>query len=104
MAKSMRSARISTDDPTALGRAFKCRLKKEEILLGGIAAEYIRPSLAKISANAGYHFVFVDKDRSARGTSFICPRCAGSRRRSTPSMMWRCPSISVCRRMPSVNP
>ncbi len=72
--------------------------------LGGTAAEYIRPSLAKIYANAGYHFVFVDKDRSARGTSLICPRCAGSRRRSTPSRMWRCPSISVCRRMPSVNP
>ena len=62
-------------DPTALGRAFRRRLKKDEILLGGMVTEYLRPSLAKIYANAGYDFVFVEKEHmffdGAEMTDFV---------------------------------
>ncbi len=49
-------------DPTALGRAFKRRLKSDDVLLGSIASEYLRPSLAKIYANAGFDFIFIEKE------------------------------------------
>ena len=75
MAKSMTGSGSSKHDPTALGRAFKRRLKREEILLGGTAAEYIRPSLAKIYASVGYDFVFIDKEHGffdgAEMTDFV---------------------------------
>ena len=51
-------------DPTALGRGFKQRLKKGDILLGGMVAEYLHPSLAKIYYHAGFDFIFVDKEHT----------------------------------------
>ena len=65
MAKTQRTRRPRTKhDPTALGRSFKRRLKSGDLLLGGIAAEYLRPSLAKIYTHAGYDFVFIDKEHN----------------------------------------
>jgi len=62
-------------DPTALGRAFKRRLQAGEVVLGGSVAEYLRPSLAKIYARAGYDFAFIDKEHmffdGAEMTDFI---------------------------------
>jgi len=79
MAKTMTRTPSTRHDPTALGRAFKRRLKKDEILLGGTAAEYLRPSLAKIYARSGYDFVFIDKEHmffdGAEMTDFVlCAR------------------------------
>ena len=65
MAKTQRKPRpTSKHDPTALGRGFKRRLKSGDVLLGGIAAEYLRPSLVKIYAHAGYDFIFIDKEHN----------------------------------------
>jgi 2-keto-3-deoxy-L-rhamnonate aldolase RhmA len=75
MAKTQTAQRSTGHDPTALGRRFKRRLKKQELLLGGTAAEYLRPSLAKIYARAGYDFVFIDKEHmffdGAEMTDFV---------------------------------
>ena len=49
-------------DPNALGRAFRRRLKNGELLLGGMVMEYLRPSLVKIYARAGFDFIFVEKE------------------------------------------
>lgn len=49
-------------DPNSLGRAFKRRLKNGELLLGGMVMEYLRPSLVKIYARAGFDFIFVEKE------------------------------------------
>jgi len=49
-------------DPNALGRAFKRRLKRGDLLLGGMAIEYLRPSLVKLYAHAGFDFIFVEKE------------------------------------------
>lgn len=63
MAKTQTGQRTTQPDPTALGRAFKRRLKKEKgILLGGMVTEYLRPSLAKIYARGGFDFVFIEKE------------------------------------------
>lgn len=62
MAKNQTGQRPTRPDPTALGRAFKRRLKKEGILLGGMVSEYLRPSLAKIYARGGFDFVSIEKE------------------------------------------
>lgn len=62
MAKSRKTDRTRAHDPTALGRAFKQRLRSDDVLLGAIAAEYLRPSLAKIFRNAGFDFIFIEKE------------------------------------------
>ncbi len=49
-------------DPTALGRAFKRRLRSEDVSLGLTAMEYLRPSLAKLYALAGMDFVYIEKE------------------------------------------
>ena len=64
MAKTQKSRPARRHDPTALGRNFKRRLQSGDLLLGGIAAEYLRPSLVKIYAHAGYDFIFIDKEHS----------------------------------------
>ena len=64
MAKTQKSRPTRPHDPTALGRNFKRRLQSGDLLLGGIAAEYLRPSLVKIYAHAGYDFIFIDKEHS----------------------------------------
>jgi 2-keto-3-deoxy-L-rhamnonate aldolase RhmA len=62
MAKTRVKQRATRHDPTALGRNFKQRLKRGQVVLGGTAAEYLRPSLAKLYRHAGYDFVFIDKE------------------------------------------
>lgn len=51
-------------DPTALGRAFRARLKSGDALLGGTVAEYLRPSLVKLYRQAGIDFLFLEKEHS----------------------------------------
>ena len=62
MAKTEVVQNARRQDPTALGRNFKRRLRAGEVMLGGSVAEYLRPSLAKIYAQAGYDFIYVDKE------------------------------------------
>jgi 4-hydroxy-2-oxoheptanedioate aldolase len=47
-------------DPTLLGRSFKKRLRSGELLIGGILAEYARPSLIKLYCQAGFDFLYVE--------------------------------------------
>ena len=49
-------------DPTSLGRTFRRRLRHGPPLLGGIAMEYLRPSLVKLYAAAGFDFLYVEKE------------------------------------------
>jgi 4-hydroxy-2-oxoheptanedioate aldolase len=75
MAKTQKTSGTRQHDPTALGRNFKRRLQSGDLLLGGIAAEYLRPSLVKIYAHAGYDFIFIDKEHNyfdgAEMTDFV---------------------------------
>ena len=52
MAKTRMRQRAPRYDPTALGRTFKRRLKKDGILLGGTAAEYLRSECATVGQQA----------------------------------------------------
>ena len=75
MAKTKVTQNVRRQDPTALGRNFKRWLRAGEVLLGGSVSEYLRPSLAKIYAQAGYDFIYVDKEHmfydGAEMTDFI---------------------------------
>ena len=51
-------------DPNALGRAFKKRLQGRDVLIGGTATEYLRPSLVKMYAHAGYDFIYIEKEHT----------------------------------------
>jgi 2-dehydro-3-deoxyglucarate aldolase/4-hydroxy-2-oxoheptanedioate aldolase len=62
MAKTQETGGGVPPDPTALGRGFKRRLKTGPPLLGAMAVEYLRPSLVKIFRNAGFDFIFVEKE------------------------------------------
>lgn len=61
MAYSRRPVR-QPHDPNAIGRAFKERLKTGEMILGVMVIEYLRPSLVKIMARAGFDFIFIEKE------------------------------------------
>ena len=62
MAKTVKKNRSKVHDPTALGRAFKRNLKSGGVLLGGMAVEYLRPSLVKIYSYAGFDFIYIEKE------------------------------------------
>ena len=62
MAKTRTARRSRRQDPTALGRDFKRRLKSGDVVLGAMASEYLRPSLIKMFCDAGFDFIFVDKE------------------------------------------
>lgn len=49
-------------DPNLLGRQFKQRLATGEMILGVMVMEYFRPSLVKIMRNAGFDFIFIEKE------------------------------------------
>jgi 4-hydroxy-2-oxoheptanedioate aldolase len=62
-AKRRRSqASPSTADPTRLGRSFRRRLRRGDLLLGGMVLEYLRPSLVKAYVRAGFDFIFLEKE------------------------------------------
>ena len=42
------------------GRHLKARLKAGDVLVGGIVAEYARPSIMKLYRQAGFDFVFIE--------------------------------------------
>lgn len=50
----------NSHDPTLIGRTFKERLRNGDLLIGGILAEYARPSLVKLYCQAGFDFVYVE--------------------------------------------
>ena len=59
---SNREVVVSGRDPNALGLAFKRRLKAGDLILGAMVFEYLRPSLVKIFNNAGFDFIFIEKE------------------------------------------
>lgn len=66
-------------DPCSLGREFKKRLQKREVLIGGILAEYARPSLVKLYAQAGFDFLYVEYEHTffsppALADTVLCAR------------------------------
>lgn len=69
-------------DPTLLGRSFKERLAKGEVLVGGILVEYARPSLVKIYSQAGFDFLYVEYEHTffnpaALADTILCARDNG---------------------------
>jgi len=62
MAKSpLASHSVKLNRPIAQpGRQLKGRLRAGEVLLGGMIAEYLRPSLVKLYCYAGFDFVFLE--------------------------------------------
>ncbi len=64
MARTKTSSRTRRPDPTALGRAFKRRLKSGDLLLGGMVTEFLRPSLVKIYRHADFDFIYVEKEHT----------------------------------------
>jgi 4-hydroxy-2-oxoheptanedioate aldolase len=47
------------------GRELKARLATGKVLLGGILAEYARPSLAKLYRQAGFDFLYIEYEHGA---------------------------------------
>ena len=62
MARTGENDRGAQHDPTALGRRFRRRVQSGPPLLGAMAVEYLRPSLVKIFRNAGFDFIFIEKE------------------------------------------
>ena len=74
------SGRISTG--VGAGRELKERLAAGELLLGGIAAEYLRPSLVKLYARAGFDFLYIEYEHgfmapTALADTVLCARDNG---------------------------
>lgn len=69
-------------DPNALGLAFKEKLKRGDLILGAMVFEYLRPSLVKIFANAGFDFIFIENEHAnfdghAKADFVLCARDTG---------------------------
>lgn len=60
MAKTNPSSGNTGRQSAALGRQLKQRFKEGEVLIGGILAEYARPSLVKLYAQAGFDFLYIE--------------------------------------------
>lgn len=58
-------------DPNALGLAFKRRLQAGDLIIGAMVFEYLRPSLVKIFANAGFDFIFIEKEHGIFDSSAL---------------------------------
>src|SRR5262245_29525433 len=59
-------------DPVELERAFRKKLLSSEVLIGAIAAHFIRPPLAKVYAYAGFDFLYLETEH----TNFKGPELA----------------------------
>lgn len=70
MAKSRQPRNTRPHDPTALGRRFKQRLQRGELLLGGMVIEHLRPSIIKAYKRAGCDFIFLETEH----TTFLTPQ------------------------------
>ena len=46
------------------GRQLKARLKAGEVLVGGMVAEYVRPSIMKFYQQAGFDFVYIEYEHA----------------------------------------
>lgn len=57
-------------DPTTIGRQFKQRLRRGDVLLGGTVMEFLRPSMVKAYRRAGYDFIFLETEH----TTFLTPQ------------------------------
>ena len=62
MAKANNTRSTKPHDPTAIGRKFKRNIKQGKPLIGAMVIEYLRPSIVKIFRNAGFDFIFIEKE------------------------------------------
>jgi 2-keto-3-deoxy-L-rhamnonate aldolase RhmA len=73
---------INRESGEGPGRQLKRRLREEKVLLGGIVAEYLRPSLVKLYLQAGFHFLYIEYehgffDRADLVDTVLCARDNG---------------------------
>jgi len=73
---------INRESGEGPGRQLKRRLGEEKVLLGGIVAEYLRPSLVKLYLQAGFHFLYIEYehgffDRADLVDTVLCARDNG---------------------------
>jgi 2-dehydro-3-deoxyglucarate aldolase/4-hydroxy-2-oxoheptanedioate aldolase len=54
----------SRHDPNRLGLSFRERLKRRDLLLGGIVMEYLRPSIVKTYRQAGFDFIYIENEHA----------------------------------------
>lgn len=59
---SITESAVAQRDPNALGMGFKRRLQQDTLIIGAMVFEYLRPSLVKIFTNAGFDFIFIEKE------------------------------------------
>lgn len=72
----------STTDAAATGASLKRLLRSKKVLVGGMASEYLRPSLMKLYHQAGFDFVFIEYehcwfDSALMSASVLCARDIG---------------------------
>ena len=66
------------------GRHLKARLKAGEVLVGGILAEYTRPSLIKLYRQAGFDFVYVETEHTFFDQSMLADTVVAARDNGLP--------------------
>lgn len=64
------------------GRHLKARLRRGDVLIGGILAEYARPSLVKLYCQAGFDFLYIEYEHgyfapTALADTVLCARDNG---------------------------
>ncbi len=82
MAKSQnqKSDRVDPDQTTeGPGRLLKRRLQNGDVLVGGMLAEYARPSLVKLYVQAGFDFLYIEYehgffDQNTLADMVLCAR------------------------------
>lgn len=52
----------SSGDPNEVGRAFRKRVERGDLLLGAMVMELVRPILVKIYKQAGFDFIYMDNE------------------------------------------
>ena len=62
MAKQFATTGSSTNSARFTGPSLKQRLRSGQVLVGGIVTEYLRPSIFKIYAEAGFDFAFIENE------------------------------------------
>ena len=52
----------SSGDPTEMGRTFRKRVEKGDLLLGAMVMDLVWPTLVKIYKQAGFDFIYMDNE------------------------------------------
>lgn len=82
MAKTPSTSHDADGSSEVLGRKLKQRFKNGDVLVGGMLAEFARPSLVKLYAQAGFDFLYIEYehgyfDLPTLGDTVLCARDNG---------------------------